>query len=111
VTFIPSCIFAIVFEKICGLYNLNNRLLESLERRRDRLATCSLPQLYEKLLEKVLKTMKLSAENLSLKDKQKVIRLVVEKVVVSPTKVRIIHCISPQMIDQEFCQLSLNGAG
>jgi site-specific DNA recombinase len=65
----------------------------------------------EKGLEKVLKTMKLSAENLSLKDKQKVIRLVVEKVVVSPTKVRIIHCISPQMIDQEFCQLSLNGAG
>ena len=65
----------------------------------------------EKGLENVLKTMKLSAKNLSLKEKQKIVRLLVEKVVISPNEVKIIHCISPQMIDQEFCQLSLNDAG
>jgi len=65
----------------------------------------------EKGLENVLKTMKSSAKNLNLKEKQKIVRLLVEKVVISPNEVKVIHCISPQMIEQEFCQLSSSGAG
>ncbi|MBA3817210.1 MAG: recombinase zinc beta ribbon domain-containing protein, partial [Parachlamydiaceae bacterium] len=62
-------------------------------------------------LESILKGMQLSAENLTFKDKQKIIRLIVEKVIISPHEIKIIHCISPQMIIQKFGQLSLNGAG
>lgn len=65
----------------------------------------------EKGLENILKGMKFSAENISLKEKQKILRLLVQKIVVSPKEVKIIHCISPQMITQEFSQLTLNGAG
>jgi site-specific DNA recombinase len=65
----------------------------------------------EKGLENALKAMKFSSENLCLKDKQKIVRLLVEKIVIYPTEVKIIHCISPKAIAQEFCQLTLNDAG
>ncbi len=61
----------------------------------------------EKGLENALKAMKLSSENLCFKEKQKIIRLLVEKIVIYPTEVKIIHCISPKAIAQEFCQLTL----
>jgi site-specific DNA recombinase len=64
----------------------------------------------EKSFEEIIESMKLSAENLSLKDKQKIVRLLVEKVVISQEEVKIIHCISPYLLAQEFCQLSSSGA-
>lgn len=65
----------------------------------------------EKGLKSILKGMKLSAEGLTLKEKQKIVRLLVQQVVISPKEIKIIHCISPQMIMQEFGQLTLTGAG
>lgn len=65
----------------------------------------------EQGLTSILKTMKNSAENLSLKEKQKIVRLFVDKVIISPEEIKIIHCIAPRMIDQEFGQLQLNGTG
>lgn len=65
----------------------------------------------EKGFEHALKIMKLSSKNLCLKEKQKIVRLLVEKIVISPTEVKVIHCISPKAIAQEFCQLTLFNAG
>jgi len=65
----------------------------------------------EKGLDNALKTMKLSAGNLDLKEKQNIVRLLIDKVVIYPTNLKIIHCISPKAIMQEFCQLRLNGTG
>jgi len=65
----------------------------------------------EEGLEEILERMRRSAGGLNLKEKQQLIRLIVQEVVVSPEEVKIIHAISPQMILQEFGQLSLNGAG
>lgn len=64
----------------------------------------------EKGLENALKAMKLSAKNLCLKEKQKTVRLLIEKIVIYPTEVKIIHCISPKAIVQEFCQLTSSSA-
>lgn len=63
----------------------------------------------EKGFEDIVKRMKVSAENLTLKEKRKLIRLVVQEVVVSPEEIKVVHCISPQLLLQEFGQLSLDG--
>lgn len=61
------------------------------------------------LFNDILKKIKNSASDLPLKEKQKLIRLLVEKVVVDGQEVTIVHCVSPSAIGQEICQLS--GAG
>jgi site-specific DNA recombinase len=64
----------------------------------------------EKGFEAILQRIKLCAENLDFKEKQKIVRLLVEQVAISPKGVKVIHCVSSEMITQEFCQLSSNGA-
>jgi site-specific DNA recombinase len=64
----------------------------------------------EDSLSNILQGMKISSENLTLKEKQKIIRLLVEKVIISSEEIKIIHCVSPKAIVQEFGQLQLNGA-
>lgn len=54
----------------------------------------------------ILERMKKSADDLSIKERQKLIRLLVEKVVIFTNEIKIIHCISPDAIGQENCQLS-----
>lgn len=65
----------------------------------------------EKGLEDILKRMQQSAENLTLEEKRDMIRLLVQQVIVTPKEIKVIHCVSPQMVTQEFCQLSSNDAG
>lgn len=65
----------------------------------------------EKGFENILEGMKLSAENLTLKEKQKIVRLLVQEIVIFPDEIKIIHCIPPQMLVEGFGQLLLNGAG
>lgn len=60
----------------------------------------------EVFFEHITKRMQQSAEDLPMKEKQKLVRLFVEKVVVDENQVKIIHCISPSLIIPENCQLS-----
>lgn len=59
--------------------------------------------------ESILNKIKKSSSDLPLKEKQKLVRLLVEKVVVNAQEVTIVHCVSPNAMGQEICQLS--GAG
>lgn len=59
--------------------------------------------------EYILKRIKTSADDLTLKEKRQLVRLLVEQVVVGIDKVKIIHCVSPQVIMQENCQLRVDG--
>lgn len=63
----------------------------------------------EKCFDDALNRMKTSAEELLFKEKQKLIKLLVEKVIVGPNKVKIIHCISPHELKEDFCQSNANG--
>lgn len=57
----------------------------------------------------ILERMKLSADELSIKERQKLVRLLVEQVVVDRENIRIVHCVSPRVAAGEFCQLSRDG--
>jgi site-specific DNA recombinase len=61
------------------------------------------------LFESVLKKIQNSSNDLPLKEKQKLVRLLVEKVVVDEQEITVVHCVSPSAINQEICQL--RGAG
>ena len=61
------------------------------------------------LFESILKKIKKTSSDLPLKEKQKLVRLLVEKVIVDVQEVTIVHCVSPSAMNQEICQLS--GAG
>ncbi len=63
----------------------------------------------EKSFEAILKCMRTSANELSVREKQKLVRLFVEKVVIDENTVKIIHCISPSVVSLENCQLNGDG--
>lgn len=65
---------------------------------------------WEQAFETILERVKKSAPDLPFKEKQKLVRLIVEKIVLSKSEIKIMHCISPKMI-HENCQLSSDGAG
>lgn len=65
----------------------------------------------EQIFECILERLKTSADSLSLQEKQKLVRLLVEEVVVGPGNVKIVHCVSPRAISREFGQLTRDGLG
>ena len=58
-------------------------------------------------LESILKGMQSKAEELSLDQKQKLVRLFVEKVVITRENIKIEHCITPKTFLEEKSQLCL----
>jgi site-specific DNA recombinase len=64
---------------------------------------------WEKAFEKILEKVKKSSSELPFKEKQKLVRLIVEKIIINQGEVKIMHCISPKMI-HENCQLCSDGA-
>ena len=65
---------------------------------------------WEQAFEVILERVKKSAPDLPFNEKQKLVRLIVEKIIITKGEVKIMHCISPKMI-HENCQLSSDGAG
>lgn len=65
---------------------------------------------WEQAFEVILERVKKSAPELPFDEKQKLVRLIVEKIIINQGEVKIMHCISPKMI-HENCQLSIDGAG
>lgn len=59
----------------------------------------------------LLKRMEEAAESLTFSEKQKLVRLLVEKVVVKADKITVVHCISPRILAKENSQLILDGPG
>lgn len=64
---------------------------------------------WEQAFEALLERIKKATPDLSFIEKQKLIRLIVEKIVITEGEVKIMHCISPKML-YENCQLSSDGA-
>ncbi len=65
---------------------------------------------WEHAFESILERVKKSAPDLPFNEKQKLVRLIVEKIIITKGEVKIMHCISPKML-YENCQLSSDGAG
>jgi site-specific DNA recombinase len=65
---------------------------------------------WEHAFEAILERIKKSAPELPFNEKQKLVRLIVEKVIINQGEIKIMHCISPKMI-HENCQLSIDRAG
>lgn len=65
---------------------------------------------WEKFFEATLERVKNSAPGLSFKEKQKLIRLLIEKIVVSKEEIKIVHCIAPRML-RENMQLCCDSQG
>lgn len=64
---------------------------------------------WEEAFEAILEKVKKSTPDFPFIEKQKLVRLIVEKIIISKGEVKIMHCISPKMI-HENCQLSSDGA-
>jgi site-specific DNA recombinase len=60
----------------------------------------------EKVFDNIIERMKVSSNNLTIEEKQKLVRLLVEQVIVDVNKIKIVHCISPKVIAQEIGQLN-----
>lgn len=58
---------------------------------------------------RILARMKVSADDLPLKEKQKLVRLLVEQVIVDRKNIKIVHCVSIRSIAQEIGQLRGDG--
>jgi site-specific DNA recombinase len=56
---------------------------------------------WEKVFERTLERIKESSTELPFKEKQQLIRLIVEKIVVSKEEIKIMHCISPKNFQEE----------
>lgn len=52
---------------------------------------------WEKIFEKILEYIKKSSPELPFKEKQKLIRLIIEKIIVTKEEIKIVHCISPRI--------------
>jgi len=65
---------------------------------------------WEKIFEKTLERIKQSSTELPFKEKQQLIRLIVEKIVVNKEEIKIMHCISPKNFQQNL-QLCCDGQG
>lgn len=65
---------------------------------------------WEQAFETILERLKKSTPDLPFNEKQKLVRLIVEKIIITKGEVKIVHCISPKML-YENCQLSSDGAG
>jgi site-specific DNA recombinase len=61
------------------------------------------------LFENVLQNMQAKADTLTLKEKRKLVRLLVEEIVIHAETINLMHCISPRAIAQEECQLRGDG--
>jgi site-specific DNA recombinase len=59
--------------------------------------------------EAILKRIEARAEHLGFEEKRKLIRLLVEKIIIEQGTVKIIHCVSPRVFAQENCQLQTIG--
>lgn len=63
-------------------------------------------------LEQCFKTIgeriQLTANNLTFKDQRKLVRLLIEKIIVKNDEIKIVHCISPRSVDLESGQLRLD---
>ena len=79
-----------------GLDQKRNELDKSMQALQAAKLTTELESGLEKSFESILERIKKSASELTFKDKQQLIRLIVEKVVVSKNEVKIVHCISPK---------------
>ena len=64
---------------------------------------------WEKAFEAILTRVKQASTELLFSEKQKLVRLIVEKIIITQGEVKIMHCISPKMI-HENCPLSSDGA-
>lgn len=64
---------------------------------------------WEKAFESILERIKKTTPELSFNEKQKLVRLIVEKIIITQGEVKIMHCISPKII-HENCPLSSDGA-
>jgi site-specific DNA recombinase len=62
---------------------------------------------WEQVFDTILERIKKSATELAFPEKQQLIRLLVERVVVSRDTVKIMHCISPQLLSGEKVPLRL----
>lgn len=58
---------------------------------------------FSDLFGKILKRMETKGNNLSLDEKRKLTRLLVEQVVVHTNKIELVHCVSPMSLAQEEC--------
>jgi site-specific DNA recombinase len=59
----------------------------------------------------ILHRMQTIGSNLSFKDKQKLVRLLVDKVMIKGDKITIVHCVSPRLLSIEKRQLDTDGRG
>jgi site-specific DNA recombinase len=64
---------------------------------------------FKKLFDNTLKKIQTKGEGLSFDVKRKLIRLLVEQIVVDADAITIVHCVSPRMIAQEECLLRADG--
>lgn len=65
----------------------------------------------EDIFNAILQRMQARADSLSFVDKRRLVRLLVEKIVIKSNEITITHCISPRMIEQESGQLHSDGCG
>lgn len=92
---------------------LEKRRIELENNRKERLNLKLMKEIgsgWEQAFEAILERVKKSSSDLPFKEKQKLVRLIVEKIIITKGKVKIMHCISPKMI-HENCQLCSDGAG
>jgi site-specific DNA recombinase len=60
---------------------------------------------FGELFENILKRMQLKVSILTFEEKRKLVRLLVEQVVIHTETIEITHCVSPMAISQQECQL------
>ena len=65
---------------------------------------------WEKVFENTIERIKRSASGLPFKEKQQLIRLLIEKVVITKDEIKIMHCISPKNFPENM-QLCCDGQG
>ena len=65
---------------------------------------------FRDFFDNALKKMKMKVEGLSFDEKRKLIRLLVEEIVIEKETITIVHCISPKAMEDEKCQLKADGA-
>ena len=65
----------------------------------------------EQNFDAILKRMELTADSLSFQEKQKIVRLLVDKVIIYKDQVTLVHCISPRQLSCENGQLISDGPG
>lgn len=97
-------------ERAKGLEKRRNELEKEQKERLNLRLMKEMGSNWELAFETILEKIKKSIPEIPFNEKQKLVRLIVEKVIITKGEVKIMHCISPKML-YENCQLSSDGQG